>query len=737
MTYDSNGNLTSKTDSRNVVTSFTYDSLNRILTRSHSDGTPTVTFTYDNLAFAKGKLIKVSSSISTTNYTSFDNLGRVLTSQQITDGQTYSFGYQYNLSGMLVEETYPSGRKVKSSLGTDGDLELVQTQRSGEIWQTRADSFTYTSAGAISSMRLGNNRWENTQYNSRLQPIEIGLGSGQSNQDLLKLNYNYGTTDNNGNVKSQTLTVPSISPLVQTYTYDSLNRLKVATEEIQNSSQAWKQTFVYDRYGSRKFDSSQTTTLGNCSVNVCNPDFDQANNRLLNTNYDNAGNTTQEANGKTYSYDALNKQIEAKDSNGNIIGQYFYDGLGKRVKKQGTSENTTFVYDALGSLVAEYSLSSNQASANPNTIYLTNDPLGNPRIVTDQTGSVQSRRDFMPFGEEIVGLGNRTQSLGYQNNNLRQGFTGYQKDTETELEFAQNRYYSSKNGRFTSVNPLMKSATLFDPQSFNRYSYVSNNPVNLTDPLGLMADDGCDPKKKPCPVPAPNILTPSGDGVTVTTGTFTTVPPPKVSRTPYEWMWWGLKKGYEVAKRGLGFSTEPWIPPMPAPNPDAGTGDAPTDIPTDPDTPTGGGSSPDTPDAGGGGSGDVKTQALILAYKLLRYKLDQEQKRNQNRVRIQAQGERPSVEKSEKANTEIPITKSEGLTLLDNLYYVQLTPGERRERNEAYDKARKFILNCPTDGCAPHSFRAGWSFQNRNPRDRTARIDIEIRSGRAFTGNAP
>lgn len=126
----------------------------------------------------------------------------------------------------------------------------------------------------------------------------------------------------------------------------------------------------------------------------------------------------------------------------------------------------------------------------PNTNYLTSDPLGSPSIVTGKNGEVLSRRDFLPFGEEIAASeANRKAVFGYAQGNAnttRQSFTGYEKDTETDLEFAENRYYSNKLGRFTSVDPLMASASVFDAQSWNRYAYVRNNPLNLTDPLGLI-----------------------------------------------------------------------------------------------------------------------------------------------------------------------------------------------------------------------------------------------------------
>ena len=80
--------------------------------------------------------------------------------------------------------------------------------------------------------------------------------------NLLKLDYVYGATAavNNGNVTKQTITVPTVGQTpgfsaVQDYTYDSLNRLKSAVENITptggSQSMSWQQTFEYDRYGDR------------------------------------------------------------------------------------------------------------------------------------------------------------------------------------------------------------------------------------------------------------------------------------------------------------------------------------------------------------------------------------------------------------------------------------------------------------------------------------------------------
>ncbi len=100
-----------------------------------------------------------------------------------------------------------------------------------------------------------------------------------------------------------------------------------------------------------------------------------------------------------------------------------------------------------------------------------------------------ARHDYHPFGEEIGTLAElpgspqpRTATLGYQSDSVRQKFTGYERDSETELDFAQARYYSFRHGRFMGVDA--GPFTLADPQSFNRYAYVQNSPMKFIDPKG-------------------------------------------------------------------------------------------------------------------------------------------------------------------------------------------------------------------------------------------------------------
>lgn len=189
-----------------------------------------------------------------------------------------------------------------------------------------------------------------------------------------------------------------------------------------------------------EFVTTTAAATGNsCPQAQCNPTIDSANNRFTSGqgySYDSSGNVTADAQGRSFVYDAENKQTSVSNQSG-LVGQYSYDGDGRRVKKvvASTSETTIFVYDASGKMVAEYSTNVEPQST-AKVSYLTSDNLGSPRINTDQNGQVTARHDYMPFGEEIY-TAQRNQGVGYTTDNIRQKFTAYERDNETDLDFAQ------------------------------------------------------------------------------------------------------------------------------------------------------------------------------------------------------------------------------------------------------------------------------------------------------------
>jgi YD repeat-containing protein len=105
-----------------VTTTTLFDPLNRPTSRTYSDGTPSVSYTYDDPAVArsKGRVTRVGSSVSTTHYDEYDVRGRIKQTRQETAGVTYTMGYGYDLADNLTSQSYPSGRLVSTSYDAAG-----------------------------------------------------------------------------------------------------------------------------------------------------------------------------------------------------------------------------------------------------------------------------------------------------------------------------------------------------------------------------------------------------------------------------------------------------------------------------------------------------------------------------------------------------------------------------------------------------------------------------------------
>ena len=128
-------------------------------------------------------------------------------------------------------------------------------------------------------------------------------------------------------------------------------------------------------------------------------------------------------------------------------------------------------------------------STSANLKYVLIDAQGSTRAVMNNSGSgtstIIARKDYLPFGEEIwAGVGLRTTTQKYaQTDKVRQRFALLERDEATGLDHTLFRKYDSFGGRWTTPDPA--PGNTFDPQSFNRYTYAANDPVNLVDPNGL------------------------------------------------------------------------------------------------------------------------------------------------------------------------------------------------------------------------------------------------------------
>jgi RHS repeat-associated protein len=156
------------------------------------------------------------------------------------------------------------------------------------------------------------------------------------------------------------------------------------------------------------------------------------------------------------------------------------------MKQTGTNPAEIYVYDAAGDLALEAGVSAPACK----TCFVAVDALGSTREAADTTGTAVGCHDYLPFGEELAGVAGRTASC-WSASDTTARFTGKERDTEaansampTGLDFFGARYSSGAQGRFTSPDPSMSSAKVDDPQTWNRYAYVTNNPLRYVDSDG-------------------------------------------------------------------------------------------------------------------------------------------------------------------------------------------------------------------------------------------------------------
>jgi RHS repeat-associated protein len=110
------------------------------------------------------------------------------------------------------------------------------------------------------------------------------------------------------------------------------------------------------------------------------------------------------------------------------------------------------------------------------------DWLGTERVRTNYTGSAASSYVSLPWGDGYTP--NENDPVGNAQDNLH--YAQLDHDTESLTEHAQFRQLSSAQGRWMSPDPYDGSYDPTNPQSFNRYAYVLNNPLSYTDPSGLI-----------------------------------------------------------------------------------------------------------------------------------------------------------------------------------------------------------------------------------------------------------
>jgi RHS repeat-associated protein len=436
-----------------------------------------------------------------------------------------------------INQPVDSAQRIEQVTSTlsDGQHPATLAQGTG---LPNSNSICYTAWGAVLTLQnpcvgSGCAKLQETYlYNKRMQTAVAELGTSKAPGLVSCREYSYyegvaatgcsatpsnwpAGTSNNGNVAGY-LFQDTMGALghTATYHYDGVNRLHTA---VATGNVAYNQTYTYET----ETLSGQYGNLS-CSANPPNPKCLATtylnypiNNRInytttntVNTyyTYDAAGNVTNDG---TYGYqwDAEGK-LTAITLSGNTIAANIYNALGQTMRHQvpgvtideyygadgfllgrgtGTMTDTrTRVFVPFqGRILAEYYGGSPQG-----TLFDHPDELGSLSTAIDYATSHSAKRLFYPFGE--MWTGSDLYSL-----NPHQTFAqlpDYDNDSNSDLYNTLNRHYTPM-GRWLSPDPGgVKVVNLDDPQTWNMYAYVRNNPTTLTDPTGLQSNSPDDPR---------------------------------------------------------------------------------------------------------------------------------------------------------------------------------------------------------------------------------------------------
>jgi RHS repeat-associated protein len=358
-TYDSVGNLVTAKDALNNTTTLTYDSHGEPLTVTDPRNNPT-TITYDT----NGNLTRLTDALNNQTNVAYDARGRVTS---VTNVLNQATSYEYDLAGRLKKITYPDanfvsatydlgGRttKIKDARGNDTNFAYDAAYRLTSVTNAAnaVSTYTYDSMSNLTGVTDPLNRTANYTYDefnrlTRITYPEASTGAGRLHEDF--------AYDSAGNLLQKT----DQAGRVTSFCYDSANRPVTSTDP------ALKVTSY--EYNAR----SRTTAV----VDALNQRYEFV--------YDVLGRLTQEKKGtatKSFAYDAAGNRTQRTDFNG-ASTNYTFDALNRLTAiAYPDTTSATYGYDVLSRLTT---------ATNPNgTVTIGYDNRGRVSSVTDVFGQV-------------------------------------------------------------------------------------------------------------------------------------------------------------------------------------------------------------------------------------------------------------------------------------------------------------------------------------------------------------
>jgi RHS repeat-associated protein len=497
-TYDADSHRLQTTDENRSVIARQYDGIRRptalTITRgSGVIGTTQQTFQYDGLSRITRAADNNESGDSGDDAVvtlAYDSLNRRL--EEVQNGQAISSRWDgdNNRLGLV----YPNGRELGFTFDQLDRIDRISGQGPGTRDQGPIAEYDYIGANRVLERTYANGARLTYLNDERTQDIGydglkrvVTLRHRRADGSLIAgFSYSYDRQSNK--LTEQRLDQPNVS---ERYTYDSLYRLVQVTPSAGSSD-----TFQLDGVGNWMRRNNAAN-----QVNVMN-EYERIGN--VTQQHDDNGNVTDDGRNR-YEYDALNRlRRVARRSDNMVIAVYRYDAFNRRVEQTVTNsgalnERVQYFYDGWreieerrGNSVQQYvygmwidePLTLDQDQNNDGvveqTFYYHQDGKTNVTMLTNASGVIVQTITYDAYGRP---------SFGQNIVANRYLFAGRRYDPETGLYYFRARFYDPARGRFLQRDPI---GIWTDKTNLgNGYTYVGNNPLTWTDPLGLMSRKSC------------------------------------------------------------------------------------------------------------------------------------------------------------------------------------------------------------------------------------------------------
>jgi RHS repeat-associated protein len=513
--YNNLGELISQTSANGFTTKFYRDSVGRTVSREVTGNNVTDSTDY---SYQTSHLLQSESDDNQTKQYFYDGFGRTDVVRTTIDNITYSQQVTYDSKGRLFQSFEADSASlqgcinssnvvgncwgVQNHYNTYGYLEKQVEARNG----ASTDAKTYYEVTAMDA--LGNvthfNQSDNlTSSIKGFNQANGFLSSISTESNGVAIQSNTYTFDGLGNLRSRINDTLKTGTLGQseTFDYDNVNRLTNINdvEKVRyaaNGNILWKHDVGNYCYNSARPHAVSGLGSANCTTKSYQ--------------YDDNGNMTS-GKGRTIGYSHFDKPVSIVNSQGNTAFTYGTDRKRfKRVTTETIEDNsvtTTTYYIGNVEVVSKSNSSVITTRRNlPGAIelrrsngtreisYLHKDHLGSIDTISDANGDIKQKLYFDAWGKkQIIDTGNYVDTLGaFSSLTLTQllditprGFTGHESVDHADIIHMNGRIYDPTLGRFLQADPFIQFPN--SSQSHNRYSYVLNNPLSLTDPSGYFS----------------------------------------------------------------------------------------------------------------------------------------------------------------------------------------------------------------------------------------------------------